>query len=287
MSVAPLHRIVALRMVTRDPDRLARFYGEALGAMPEGGPTSIGPDECQLLGVAGGSRCALRIGGFAVELDRFDDPGRPYPADADAADLRFQHFAAIVRDIGAVFERARACGATLVSREGPVTLPASSGGATAVKLCDPDGHPFELLQFPQGADNHWRETTANAAGVLGIDHTAISVADAARSRCFYGAAGLTAGGATLNRGTAQDALDGLALRAVDVVPMMPSVAAPHLELLGYRGVAGRRVAKLDIADIAATRTVWASDREMLLLDPDGHRHQSGMVDAGPSSAHRA
>jgi catechol 2,3-dioxygenase-like lactoylglutathione lyase family enzyme len=269
-----LHRIVALRMVTRDIDRLARFYGEVLGATADGDTIAIPADERALLGVGAARRRRLRIGGLTVALDRFDVEGRPYPDDADAADLRFQHFAVIVGDISSAFERALACGATPVSRGGPVTLPASSGGVTAAKLRDPEGHPFELLRVPATADTRWRGVAPNDLGVLGIDHSAISVADAARSQAFYRAAGLVAKGATINRGAAQIALDGLALESVDVVPLFPPVDTPHLELLGYHGVARRSAADAGIADVAATRLVWESDRAMLLRDPDGHLHQT-------------
>lgn len=278
MSLPPLRRIVALRLVTRDPERLARFYGEAIGAVADGDSVAIGEDERAMLGSGSGSRTRLLVGGFPIELDRFDRAGRPYPADADAADPRFQHVAVIVRDAMAAFDRTLACGAIAISSAGPVTLPVSSGGVTAVKLRDPDGHPFELLQFPPSADTVWRDVAPDALGILGIDHSAIAVADAARSRAFYADAGLVARGATRNRGPTQQALDGLSLDAVDVVPLFPRVDMPHLELLGYRGAGARPASDTGIADIAATRLVWASDRAGLLCDPDGHRHQTIVAD---------
>jgi len=275
MSLPALHRIVALRMVTRDIDRLARFYSTALGAAADGGAVAIGADEQAVLASGAGVRQRLLVGAFALDLDRFDREGRPYPADADAADLRFQHFAVIVADAAFAYERAMASGATAISRGGPVTLPASAGGVSAVKLRDPDGHPFELLQFPAAADNRWRDVAANACGVLGIDHSAIAVADARLSRAFYCEAGLVARGATLNQGSTQEALDGLSLQSVDVVPLFPGTDTPHLELLGYHRAGSASAPDTAIADIAATRLVWASDRPGLLLrDPDGHRHQT-------------
>jgi len=274
MSPPPLHGIVALRMVTRDIDRLARFYGEAIGAIADGDAVAISPDEQVVLRSGGAVRRRLLVGGFPIELDRFDSDGRLYPVEADAADLRFQHFAVIVHDAMAAFDRATACGAIPISRGGPVTLPASSGSVTAVKLRDPEGHPFELLQFPASADNRWRAVEPNALGVLGIDHSAISVADAVRSRAFYVEAGLVAKDATINEGLTQEVLDGLSLQAVDVVPLLPPVETPHLELLGYRGVLRVPAAGLHVTDVAATRLVWASDRDGLLCDPDGHLHQT-------------
>lgn len=274
MTMSPLRQIVALRMVTRDIDRLERFYGEAFGASAQGASLAIATHEQSLLGAGGVRRRRLSLGGFPIDLDRFDHEGRPYPPDADAADLRFQHFAVIVSDVQTAFAHAVACGAGVISHGGPVTLPASSGGVTAVKLRDPDGHPFELLQFPPAADNRWHLVAPDSLGIVGIDHSAISVADAARSLIFYTDAGLAAGEATINRGATQQALDGLSLDSVDVVPLLPAVDTPHLELLGYHGVARVAATSADIADIAATRLVWASDRATLLRDPDGHLHQT-------------
>lgn len=273
MSPPPLRRIVALRMATQHIGRLSQFYREALGAEPDGVATAIDAAEAAMLGIGSGIRQSLLVGGFPIGLDQFDVAGAPYPHDADAADLRFQHFAVIVRDAASAFDRAVACGATPISREGPVTLPRSSGGVTAVKLRDPEGHPFELLQFPGDADTRWRHVAPNTLGVLGIDHSAIAVADADRSRPFYAASGLVERGATINAGPTQAALDGLSLESVDVVPLYPQVDTPHLELLGYRGVGARCAADLRIVDVAATRTVWSSDRDGLLRDPDGHWHQ--------------
>ena len=272
MIASPLTRIVALRIVTEDGDRLAHFYADALGAQIEG-VSAIGAADLALLGVSGGTRWRLRVGGFAIEIDRFDEPGEAYPADANAADLRFQHFAAVVDDMTTAFDRAIACGATLISQTGPVALPAAAGGVVAVKLRDPDGHPFELLRFPADADTVWRESVPNGRGILGIDHSAIVVADASRSRAFYAAAGLAARGGSINRGPTQIALDGLALDSVDVVPLFPAIDRPHLELLGYHGIGQRSTAVAQVVDIAATRTVWAADRAALLRDPDGHLHE--------------
>ena len=41
-------------------------------------------------------------------------------------------------------------GWTTISTDGPQLLPASSGGVTAYKFRDPEGHPLELIAFPPG-----------------------------------------------------------------------------------------------------------------------------------------
>ena len=262
-----LARITGFRLVTADLDRLARFYAALGFAIGERAP--IGADELRLLGLTGtGDRLSMRLGASRVDLDRFDPPGRAYPAEATAADLVFQHLALVTDDAASSWARAEAAGATPISRECPVTLPASSGGVTAVKFRDPDGHPLEFLQFPPGKSADWA-----GSGILGIDHSAISVADADASRRFYADHGLTEGKATLNQGPTQVALDGLERVEVDVVPMQPDTAPPHVELLVYRQPRGRSHAPLAANDVSATRILWHAERNTLVRDPDGHLHQ--------------
>ena len=50
----------------------------------------------------------------------------------------------------------------------------------------------------------------SASGCLGIDHSAISIADTKRSVMFYERLGLSCIGSSLNRGPEQDKLDGIA-----------------------------------------------------------------------------
>jgi catechol 2,3-dioxygenase-like lactoylglutathione lyase family enzyme len=267
MSVR-LERIAAVRLVTQDPERLQRFYAEALGAVVEP-PSPIPPDEAALSGA--GTRRPFRLGAQRLELDCFTEPGAPYPPDVAADDPRFQHIAVVVADIGAVYARATACGASSISSTGPVRLPASSGGATAVKLRDPDGHPFELIALAPGP---WDGIAPNTCGVRGVDHSAITVTDVDASRRFYADHGLVKRGGSLNQGPEQAALDGLAKSTVEIVPLFPAVETPHLELLGYRGARSGSARSGD-RDVASTALVWtdpAARAPSWLRDPDGHRH---------------
>jgi catechol 2,3-dioxygenase-like lactoylglutathione lyase family enzyme len=259
--------IRGFRLVAADSSRLAAFYG-ALG-FAVGTAAPIPAAEMDLLGVAGaGSRIAMRLGASRVDLDSFERPGRPYPPEATACDLVFQHLALVTDDAAAAWRRAAAAGASPISRERPVTLPPSAGGVTAVKFRDPEGHPLEFLRFPPGS-----ASARTGAGILGIDHSAISVGDVAASRSFYERHGLGAGSATLNHGPTQVALDALDGAEVEVVPMNPARKPPHLELLGYRDPKGRARGPMAANDIAATRVLWQSDDDALIGDPDGHLHQ--------------
>ena len=263
---ARLSAIAAFRLTTAVPERLVRFY-ESIG-FSVGQAAPVPPADMTLLGLEGrGTRIALSFGDQRLELEAFDRKGRPYPPDATAADLCFQHFALVTRDAAAAWEGARAHGASPISIGGPVTLPASAGGVTAVKFRDPEGHPLEFVQFSSAA-----RRSRDSGFTPGVDHSAISVSDAGASRRFYEVLGLRAGQPTLNQGPTQVALDGLPEVRVDVVPMSPEIGTPHLELLGYRSPIGRPAGLLRANDAAATRIVWRSDRNALLHDPDGHLH---------------
>lgn len=256
----------AIRFPTADLERRAAFYA-GLG-FRVGARTAISAAEMQLLGIAGaGTRLSLYLGAQQLDLDRFEPAGAPFPTDVGSADTGFQHIAIVTDDAAAAWARAAALGATPISRGGPITLPASSGGVTAIKLRDPEGQPLEFLQFPPGSTG-WR-----GQGLLGIDHSAIAVGDIAASRRFFEAQGLRVQQPTVNRGPTQDALDGLDGAIVDVVPMAAAEALPHLELLGYRQPAPHRRVPAAPGDRAAVRIVWSGSSTALLRDPDGHLHQ--------------
>ena len=260
------HAIAAFRLVVSNLDAATLFYG-ALGFTVDA-RRPISPDEMGLLGLGGtGWRQSLTLGPSRLDLDQFETPGRSYPQDADAASLCFQHLALVTSDAAASWQNARMAGAVPISRSGPVTLPASSGSVTAVKFRDPDGHPLELLHFP-GSVKNW-----SGEGLLGIDHSAISVANVAASRAFYEARGLSVGPASLNQGPTQVALDGIDGVEVQVLPLRPEDGPAHLELLGYQQPRGQSFGRLEANDIAATRIVWRADRATLLRDPDGHLQQ--------------
>lgn len=259
--------IAAFRLVTADAVRLSAFY-RSIG-FDTGATVFIAAAEMKLLGLGGvGLRTAMSLGQSRVDLESFEQPGEPYPGDAISCDLLFQHLALVTDDAKAAWELARNAGATPISWEQPVTLPRSASGVTAVKFRDPEGHPLEFLQFSRGANADWK-----GSGIMGIDHSAISVSDVAASRHFYAHHGLSEGASTLNHGPTQVALDGLDGVEVDVVPMNPPKTPPHVELLGYRYPVGRALAPLAPNDLAATRIVWRSNEEALLRDPDGHLHQ--------------
>jgi len=249
-----------IALIVSDLDRAEDDYVGAFGCRVEQRGT-IEPALTRVLCLrpARGRRSLLRLGRERIELLEFTgSAGRPYPPDSTSTDLWFQHLAIVVSDMARAHQRVMASrGFRPISRDGPVRLPAGSGGVTAFKFRDRDGHPLELLAFPDGrAPGEWR--AAGGTGLfLGVDHTAIAVRETARSARFFGSVfGFSAGTRTENRGPEQDALDDLDEVRVSVTRLAADLPAPRLELLHYHAGTRRPIPR-DTAsnDIAATHSV--------------------------------
>jgi catechol 2,3-dioxygenase-like lactoylglutathione lyase family enzyme len=277
---AAIRRLASFGLTTPDAHRLSEFYQQALDFRMLGAERHSGADFERLMGVQGGAfAISLGLGDEIVELLQFDRPGRPYPEAAASSDLCFQHFAIVVADIDLAYRRLAAAGGwSAISTDGPQHLPASSGGVTAFKFRDPDGHPLELLAFPnRQMPAHWQDR-ASGDLFLGIDHSAIGVADSAVSIAFYQDLGLRLSARSLNTGPEQERLDAVEAVRVEVTALEGEQATPHLELLCYRSVVRGRTAILRSEDVAATRLVFEADRPASqraiapqgLIDPDGH-----------------
>ncbi len=246
----------ALKRIARNVTDLAGaadFYTQALG-FEALGPVAEDPELAALLLAEKVLILRLRSGGREIELSQCFPPGAEYePADANLVD--FQHIALLTPDIDAAYAKVLAHGAEPISEDGPVQLPPATGSVIAVKFRDPDGHPLEFLQKP----------------AAGYDHSAISVANVARSVAFYAGIGVVLDTRQVNQGPEQEKLDGLEGAQVDVVALRPQQPSPHVELLGYRhpkAIPCQWAPK----DICADRLVFATaDTGLRLLrDPDGH-----------------
>lgn len=272
-----------LRLCSAQAKSLAGFYESALGFRQLAVEHLSGARALERFGVAGRTlRITLELGAQQVKLMQFvDQPGRAYPVGASASDLVFQHFALVVSDMAAAMAKLReTSGWAPITTDGPQQLPASSGGVTAFKFRDPEGHPLELLEFPANAvPPRWRHARRGGP-CLGIDHSAISVADTVRSIAFYAALGLTVSSRSVNDDPAQARLDGLADPVVDVVAMGTGQGPPHVELLSYRDDVPPAL-DLRPNDVAATWLVFSPDPGtpspaayqtpvQNLVDPDGH-----------------
>jgi catechol 2,3-dioxygenase-like lactoylglutathione lyase family enzyme len=229
--------------------------------------------------IGGALRHTLLLGREAVDILQFDTPGRPYPHPLSPDDTAFQHFAIVVSDMDlALRELRRTPGWVPISIGGPQRLPPGSGGVTAFKFQDPDGHPLELLAFPEHTvPAHWSERSRDGV-FLGIDHSAISVRDTAISTAFYQAVGFGVTAQTFNRGAEQARLDGVPDPQVEVTALSLDGSTPHLELLCYRSELRPPRQALASNDVAATRIALAVNglahdaaaAQPLVIDPDGH-----------------
>ncbi len=274
-----------LRLCSAQAKSLAAFYESALGFRWVATEHLSGARTQERMGITGRVlRITLELGAQRIKLLQFvDQPGRGYPADSGSSDLVFQHFAIVVADMQeAMTQLSQASGWTPITCGGPQQLPASSGGVTAFKFRDPEGHPLELLAFP--SDNTpaaWQQVPGRSP-FLGIDHSAISVADSVRSVAFYESLGLKVSNRTVNEDAAQARLDHLDHPVAEVIAMEPAQAPPHVELLCYQGSGADAPLHLRVNDVAATCLVFepvqgpfrpeasrAPVRE--LVDPDGHR----------------
>jgi catechol 2,3-dioxygenase-like lactoylglutathione lyase family enzyme len=249
-----------ITLIVSDLDRAQDDYVQTFGCSVEQ-RGDVDPALIRVLCIrqARGRRSLLRLGRERIELLEFtDSAGRPYPPDSTSTDLWFQHLAVIVSDMRHAYQQVMANRRFRpISRAGPVRLPDSSGGVTAFKFRDHDGHPLELLAFPGGrVPEEWRN--GNGAGCfLGVDHTAIAISNTARSARFFGSVfGFSAGTRSENRGPEQDALDDVDDVQVSVTRLAPDRPAPRMELLRYH-VGTRRPIPRDTAsnDITATHSV--------------------------------
>ena len=260
MTTGPAAVINRVTLVVSDLDRAEDDYVRTFGCHVEH-RGDIDPALVRVLCIrrARGRRSLLRLGRERIELLEFTETaGRPYPLGSTSTDLWFQHVAIVVTDMRRAYLRVMANRRFRpISRQGPVRLPGESGGVTAFKFRDQDGHPLELLAFPPGdVPEPWRTGHGNGSFV-GVDHTAIAVSDSARSARFFGSVfGFSTAGRTENRGPEQADLDDVDDVHVSVTRLAPDLPAPRMELLDYH-VGPRRPIPPDTAssDIVATHSV--------------------------------
>jgi len=280
-AIKPVYRIARFGLTTANASRLAQFYEDAFGCRRDAVEHAGGPDFETLMNVRGGAQCIrLRLGHEIIELVQFEYPGRPYPAYSPASDLIFQHFAIVVSNMNEAWTHLCAVGGwSAITQGGPQHLPESSGDVTAFKFRDPEGHPLELLSFPAGkAPPRWQGASRKNI-FLGIDHSALCIADSAVSRTFYEGLGFTISAHAFNCGPEQERLDDLPGARVEVTALAPRDIGPHIELLCYRGQTRHPPVASKSNDTAATRLVLelcgrpteGDEAPRAIQDPDAHR----------------
>lgn len=259
------HNVLRLTRISRTVSSLeksAAFYRDALGFSIADETALDDPAWNRLTGIpdACGRSITLRLGEQELELVAFDRPGRPYPRISRSIDFRFQHAAIVVGDMEQAYANLCRHPFAAITAYGPQQLPPNTGSVIAFKFRDPDGHPLELIHFPAGVgDTGWQQKRGD---FLGIDHSAISVADVPRSIDFYTRLlGMSVGSRSVNSGIEQERLDHVSGAVVDIVALQPSDGQPpHIELLGYRHPIARRVQqRARVNDVIADRLVLKVD----------------------------
>lgn len=176
----------------------------------------------------------LQLGDEKINLIQYLAPhGRPIPVDSHSNDRWFQHIAIIVSDMDKAYAQLRRHNVEQVSPE-PQRLPdwnSNAGGIKAYYFRDPDSHNLEILQFPDGkGESRWHQKDKL---FLGIDHTAIAVADTEASLHFYrDVLGFRVAGTSENYGIEQERLNNVFGARLRITSLRSSLG-PAIELLEY------------------------------------------------------
>lgn len=283
---APAVRAVeSISMTVGDMDRSVAFYRDVLSFEPVSEREAEGDDTEHLYGVFGARIriVTLKLGGETLRLEQFIAPrGRPIPVDSKSNDRWFQHVAIIVADMDRAFAWLRTQHVEFAST-GPQLLPQwnpNAGGISAFYFRDPDGHFLEILHFPPGkGDPKWQK--AGERLFLGIDHSAIVVADTEASLRYYrDTLGLRVAGASENYGIEQERLNnvfGARLR----ITALRAAAGPGVELLEYLAPRTGRPMPID----TESNDLWSwhidMDADVAAADAAVRGRHYGYVSPGP------
>ena len=227
----------AIEITVADLERSVAFYEQVLGFKKVSEVEVHGTEYEHLQGLFGLRMrvVALQLGREILLLTEYLAPqgGRPIPLDSRSNDGWFQHIAIIVSDMDRAYQHLRQHRVRHAST-GPQTIPAWNKAAAGIKAFyfrDPDHHNLEILWFPPGKGHaRWQRKDAL---FLGIDHTAIVVADTERSLAFYrDTLGMKVAGESENYGIEQERLNnvfGARLR----ITGLRAAAGPAIEFLEY------------------------------------------------------
>ncbi len=233
-----VQRIRAIGLTVTDAERSSNFYIKALGFALISDITVDGQDYSDLEGVAEAKIriVTLQLGDELIELMQYlNVEGKPIPRDSQSNDLWFQHMAIVVIDMARAYAHLQAFPIDPISVE-PQTIPPgneSSAGVRAFKFKDPDGHDLELIWFPpdKGQDK-WHHKTERL--FLGIDHSAIAIADTEQSLQFYrDLLGMQVNSRSLNWRATQARLDNLPGAEVRITALRSAQDSLGIELLDY------------------------------------------------------
>ncbi|HRK34310.1 MAG TPA: VOC family protein [Candidatus Hydrogenedentes bacterium] len=227
----------SIGMTVSNLDQAVQWYADVLTFEKVAEFEEAGPELEMISGVFGARirTARLKLGEESIELTEFLAPqGRPIPVDSRNNDRWFQHIAIIVRDMDEAYATLRKHRVKHAS-SGPQTLPTwnrNAAGIRAFYFKDPDGHILEILQFPPDKGSaRWRQNSNRI--FLGIDHTAIVVADTDSSLRYYrDILGMEIVGESENHGAEQERLNGVFGARLRITTLQPA-SGPSIELLEY------------------------------------------------------
>jgi catechol 2,3-dioxygenase-like lactoylglutathione lyase family enzyme len=278
--------VLAVQVTVGDMDRAVLFFTNVLEFRRVSEVEVAGPEYEHLEGVFGirMRMVTLELGDERLELVQFLAPrGKPLPFDSRANDRWFQHIAIVVSDMDRAYARLREYRVEYASTA-PQTLPrwnTNASGIRAFYFRDPDGHFLELIQFPPGKGNpKWQRVHGRL--FLGIDHTAIVVANTKTSVAFYQRLGFHVAGTSDNYGTEQEHLN--------------NVFGAHLHITSLRAHSGAGVELLEYltprdgrpvpTDLRPTDLAWW---QIILLTDNGVRPSGwdtpALADSGEFECH--
>lgn len=181
----------------------------------------------------------LRLGDEILELTEYLTPqGRPIPIDSRNNDCWFQHIAIVVSDLDKAYQTLRRH-KVRYSSNAPQTLPEyleDAAGIKAFYFKDFDNHILELIEFPPDKGKQkWRELAKDKRkSFLGIDHTAIVVADTQKSLEFYrDTLQMKISGESENYGDEQEHLNNVRGARLRVTSLQTVQSGIGVELLQY------------------------------------------------------
>lgn len=237
MSMAII-AVASVGIIVSEMERSLDFYTTVLSCQKVSDITVTGDEFDRLYGLVNVRvrLVKLKLGEEIIDLIEFLSPkGKPIPTDSQSHDLWFQHIAIVVRDMEKAYQHLRQHWVTQTSLN-PQTLPEwnpVAGGIESFYFKDIDGHNLELIHFPADkGDPKWQDSTELL--FLGIDHTAIVVANTSASLAFYcDRLGMKLQQQSQNFGLEQERLSGVSGVRVQI----SSLKAPTglgIELLEYQ-----------------------------------------------------
>lgn len=237
-ATTPVSRVDAVGMTVSDMDRSVEFFSRVLSFEKVSDVEVTGEEYEHLQGLFGIRLrvVRLKLGEEYITLTEFLAPrGRPIPVDSRSNDRWFQHVAIITSNMERAYEWLRRNKVEHAS-SGPQRLPdwnKNAGGIKAFYFRDPDGHNLEILQFPAGkGDPKWQGKSDKL--FLGIDHTAIVVADTDASLRFYrDLLGMRVVGESENYGTEQEHLNNVFGARLRITALRAQDGGPGIEFLEY------------------------------------------------------